>query len=522
MMRSKNKFTKLLSILLAVVLTAGIMSGCGGGGSGGKNTEGKTEIKIAYWQAGYGEEWLKNLIAAFEEKNTDYYVTYQATASHASVVAPFGMADIDKNDLYLDIKNMDFEYMEPLDDILATTADGDMKSIGEKMNESYLAYEKSSDGKCYTLSYGGGVIGFYYNEDLLEKAGIEQFPRTTDELVVACDALSSNGITPLCHFTAGGYYTYLLQEYMVQYNGFDYYLNNFFACKDENGNSPSKAVFTAKDGRYYALKAFEKFITPEYTLSGSNTMSHTEIQTQFLQKSAAMMLNGSWVANEMNIPEDDTTVKCAKLPVLSAIINKLTTVKSDKELRKVITAIDQITDGEKQLSDFASGDGYAVDGIAVSAADWDVIYEARNTVVGNAAQQSLYIPNYADAKEGAKKFVTFLLSDAGYKIFAEATGCPLPLNLSTGEEIDISRLSNLQKVPFKVWKDAKTYVDTGVSGEHEIFATGGASILAGVSYVSEFSTYNNQDRKSADEVWNKYIDTVNEKYDVWLKTMKGE
>lgn len=519
-MNIRKSIVRTVSLLIAVIMATVALSGCSG--SGKKNTKGKKEIQIAYWQAGYGEEWLKAVIDEFEKKYPDYYVNYQATASHASVIAPFGMSDVDKNDLYLDIKNIDTEYMEPLDDILAATADGDKKPLSEKMNQSYLAYEKSSDGKYYTLSYGGGIMGFYYNADLLKKAGITQFPRTTTELTAVCDKLKGKNITPLCHFKSGGYYTYLLQEYMAQYDGYDYYLNNFFACKDESGTSPSKSVLTKKDGRYYALKAFEKFITPEYTLAGSNTLSHTEIQTQFLEKSAAIMLNGSWVANEMDIDKDDTNVKCAKIPVLSAIVDKLTTVKTDTDLRKVIDAVDSITDGKKQASDYASGESYVVDGITVSADDWNRIYDARNTVVGNAAQQSLFIPKYSDCIDGAKKFVQFLLSDEGYAIYAKTTGCPLPLEMSDGKDVDISNLSDMQKMPFETWKNAKIYVDSGVSSKHPIFASGGADILAGVTFVSEFSTYNKNDRKKADEIWNKVIQTVDEKYDIWLKTMKGE
>ena len=518
-MKNNVRFTKIISLLLAVIITAGLLAGCG---NGKRVIEGKTEIQVAYWQAGYGEEWLKAVIAAFEESQDEYYVNYQATASHASVIAPFGLSDVDDNDLYLDIKNYNTEYMEPLDDILNTTADGDQKTIGEKMNQSYLAYEKSRDGKCYTLSYGAGVIAFYYNDDLLKKAGIDEFPRTTDELVVACDKLASKNIVPMCHFKQGGYYTYLLQEYMVQYDGFDYYLNNFFGCVDKNGNSPSKDVFTEKDGRYYALKAFEKFIKPEYTLGGSNTMSHTEIQTQFLEKSAAIMLNGSWVANEMKIDKNNTNVKCAKVPVLSAIVKKLSTVKSDSELRKIISAVDEVSDGKKQISDFESGDGYTIDGLTISKEDWNKVYDARNTVVGNAAQQSLFIPKYSTAKEGAKKFVEFLYSDAGYKIFAEKTGCPLPITMSDDSIDYTSDLSALQKNVFNTWNNAKTYVDSGVSSKHPIFASGGADILAGVSFVSEMSTYNKSDRKSADELWEKILKNVEDKYTGWISTMKGD
>ena len=520
-MKTKTYLFKSVALLLAIVIATVSLSGCFGK-KGRRHIDGKTEVLVAYWLSGYGEDWLKAVIAAFEEKQDEYYVNYQATASHASVIAPFGMSDVDENDLYLDIKNYRTEYMEPLDDVLATTAYGDEKTIGEKLNPSYLAFEKSRDGKCYTLSYGGGVINFYYNDDLLKKAGIKQFPRTTNELVAACDALSGAGITPLCHFTGGGYYSYLLQEYIAQYDGFDYYVNNLYGCKNENGNSPSKDALTKKDGRYYALKAFEKFITPEYTLAGSNTLSHTEIQTMFLEKSAAMMLNGSWIANEMKIDSGNTNIKCAKVPVLSAITDKLTTVKTDADLRRVISAIDAVDSGEKSISDYASGDGYVVDGLTVSAADWDKVYEARNTVVGNAAQQSLYIPNYSDAKEGAKKFVEFLLSDEGYAIFAAKTGCPMPLQFSNGKDVDTSQMSDLQKMPFDTWKSAKVYVDSGVSSKHSIFATGGADILGNVSYVSEFSTYNNNDRKTADEIWDKVIKTINEKYNGWVETMKED
>ncbi|MBR3299951.1 MAG: hypothetical protein IKI68_00530, partial [Clostridia bacterium] len=107
-------------------------------------------------------------------------------------------------------------------------------------------------------------------------------------------------------------------------------------------------------------------------------------------------------------------------------------------------------------------------------------------------------------------------------IYAKTTGCPLPLQMSNGKDVDTSDLSTMQKTPFETWKSATIYVDSGVSSKHQIFASGGADILAGVTYVSEFSTYNKKDRKKADEIWTKVVKTVDEKYDIWLKTMKGE
>ena len=47
-------------------------------------------------------------------------------------------------------------------------------------------------------------------------------------------------------------------------------------------------------------------------------------------------------------------------------------------------------------------------------------------------------------------------------------------------------------------------------------------MVAGVSYVSELSTYNKTDRKTADELWEKILKNVEDKYAGWVSTMKGD
>lgn len=515
---------RIAALILAVMLGATALTACSGssGGSGAANRDGKTQIEIKYWLSGLGEEWLKNLIAAFEEANSDYYVTYTATSSHTSAISSFGMEDLDTTDLYFALKNGRTEYMEPLDKLLTTTAAGDEKPLGEKFNSHYLSYEQSADGHYYNLTYGGGMINLYYNEDLFEKAGIRQLPRTTDELTVVCDTLYSQDITPMCHFTNGGYYDFLLRIYMAQYDGTDYYVNHFMTCTDENGNSPSKDVLTKKDGRYYALKAMEKFITPEYTMPGSNTQSHTDVQTMFLNKQAAMMFNGSWIENEMKVDSANSQIKLMKAPVLSYIVNQLTTVKSDQVLRNVITAIDQVTDGEKQLSDFASGEDYAVGGTTISAEDWNRISDARNVVGSNYAEQSAYIPAYSDAKEGAMKFLEFMYSDAGYKVIAETTKTPMPISYSNGKSVDTSGMSETQKLQFKMMDSAQAFADSGCAKEHKIYVDGGASMLANVKYVDKFCTQNVDDRMTADAVWELVLRTIEDNYENnWLQNIGG-
>lgn len=511
-----RKGKKVLALFLVMIMCLSALTACGGA-NGKKDTAGKTEVKIAYWLSGMGEQWLIDMIAAFEEAQDEYYVSYVTSPTSSSLTSALGMEDMDETDIYMAVKVEAQEFMEPLDSLLETTAAGDEKTLGEKFNKSYLEYEQAADGHYYSLTYGGGMSNLYYNKDLFKKAGVNQLPRTTDELTVLCDNLNSQGISPLCHFKGGGYYDFMMRFYMAQYDGLDYYTNNWFTCTDEEGNSPSKNVLTKKDGRYYALKAMEKFITPGYTMTGSLTQSHTEIQTQFLNGKAAMMLNGSWIENEMKANKGDYNLGAMKLPVLSSIVNQLETVKNDTALRAVVSAVDAVAAGEKETSDFASGDAYVVDGTTVSSADWNRIYDARNMIQSNYGESAAFVPKYSKEKEGALKFLEFMYSDAGYKIFANATKCPLPMELSNGESIDTANMSESQAAQFDLITAETLFVDSGSSKEHLIFLTGGASLMANIKYVDKFCAGNVDDRMTADEVWDLMIKTVDENYESnWL------
>ena len=517
MMKFK-KIKKLLATTLVVMLIATCFAGCGNkdGGSGGS----KSDIEINYWNSGLGTKWLDAVIEAFEEEHPEYNVTYTATADAASTVAPFGIEDTDTIDLYLALKLYDFDHMEPLDDVLNATPEGESKTIGEKFDSNYLQFEKAQDGKCYTLTYGGGISGIVYNKKMFKDAGITQLPRTTDELASVCDTFYSDGIAPFCHFKPSGYWSYLTEAFFVQYDGLDYYLNTFYANKDANGNSPSIDVFKAEDGRYEALKAYEKFLTPDYVLAGSNSSEHVTMQTKFINGEAAMMANGSWLANEMASTGSTENFETMLMPVISSITNKLTTVKKESDLRKLISAIDSVVSGEKEISEYQDGENYSVDGISVSAADWEYVRKARYTMPANYAEESAFIPSYSNAKEGAKEFLKFLYSDKGIKIYSDALHMILPINLSDGE-LDTSKWSNFEKCQYELYKSTEQFVTKDSSSKHKIFTYGSAQSLASYEYINRLSTNNVTDRQSAKEIWESVLKKIDTDYENnWLQNIK--
>lgn len=507
-----------LAILLVLAMVLGLVA-CGGEGKKEVGNS-KTDIEIRLWSAGLGEEWIQKMIEAFEKENPEYNVTYSATADGDSVISSYGLEESDTIDLYMAVRSYDTRYAEPLNDVLESAVYGDSKPLKEKFSENYLEFEQSADGNYYALTYGGGIMSLVYNKEIFEKAGVTQVPRTTDELTVACDKIYRAGYKPLAHFTKGGYWDFISEVWFAQADGMDYYLNNFYACTDEKGNSPSKDALTNKDGRYDVLKAYEKFITPEYIMDGSNTTDHVVVQTKFLDGQAAMMVNGSWLANEMKTTGSTEGFEMMRLPVISSITDRLETVKSDTVLRLLISAIDSVTDGEKQLSDYQSGDGYVVDGNQISASDWEIVADARNTVAANYSGESAFIPTYSNAKEGAKEFLKFMYSDKGYKIYTDTLHITLPLEFADAE-LDTSSWNAYEQNLYEISQTATSFASYYIAGKHRIFTDGGASSFVGTEYIAGLCSKNSGDRITADKAWEQIMESIENNYENnWLANIK--
>jgi raffinose/stachyose/melibiose transport system substrate-binding protein len=78
------------------------------------------------------------------------------------------------------------------------------------------------DGVQYGLPYNASMVGFWYNVDLFEQAGIEAPPTTWDELLEDIQTLKDAGITPIAvgagdKWPAHFWYSYL----MVRFGGAD-------------------------------------------------------------------------------------------------------------------------------------------------------------------------------------------------------------------------------------------------------------------------------------------------------------
>ena len=120
---------------------------------------------------------------------------------------------------------------------------------------------------------------------------------------------------------------------------------------------------------------------------------------------------GSWLENEVKPFKEDKTIKdqdvyAMKMPVLSSITTRATSIENDEKLRAVVDYVDGVT------SEKPSG---------VTDGDIEIVREARNMVVENICR-SFVIPRKANNKEKSKEFLSYLFSERAQKIAAKNAG----------------------------------------------------------------------------------------------------
>ena len=201
---------KIVSLALMGVMSLATVfaAGC----NNKKTADSATDIEITFWRSGMGDEFMNGIVAAFEAKYPEYDVHLNSETTNTAISDNImNGAKYNTVDLYFEPipSNSLYQYLEPLDDILAMVNAGESKKVSEKVSKSLLDNYKFYDGKYYTLPYGGGVCGIVYNEDLMQGY---QIPKTTDELrnlvFDLYTAYNKDNCKPFIYFN-GGYWEYV-------------------------------------------------------------------------------------------------------------------------------------------------------------------------------------------------------------------------------------------------------------------------------------------------------------------------
>lgn len=302
---------RLTALALAALMTAGCLSGCGGGGETtdeGASTESTgEEIVINYPTFQCGVNTAAPVVdQLIEEFNAEYAGKYRIQKEDVPGDANY----VDKIKVQLGTGDLPPVVYgggyNLLDLALAKDVVVDLTSYVEADPEWKALYSdvalttNSRDGKIYASSSEGSLVGYFYNKELFEKAGIAEPAKTWDEFWEQCDKLKAAGITPLALDTADSAWVTSLwagamiatsgdegYEFMKQMNPIDY------------NNQPTIDAFTN----------VQKMLQ-EYTTLDAIGGKYEHAANNFLSGQAAMIANGPWMIGDFS-DETKTTADFA-------------------------------------------------------------------------------------------------------------------------------------------------------------------------------------------------------------------
>ena len=142
------------------------------------------------------------------------------------------------------------------------------------------------DGKAVGVPFDQGVVSFFYNKKLFEKAGVKaEEIKSWDDFLAAVKTLKAAGITPISVGAGEKWPMHFYYSYLVMRIGGEHALADAKAGKDGGFKS---ATFVEAGKRLRELAALEPF-QPGYL-----TTKHAESAGIFGDGKAAMELMGEW------------------------------------------------------------------------------------------------------------------------------------------------------------------------------------------------------------------------------------
>ena len=453
------------------------------------------ELNIRVWDGGYGLVWLENVIVAFNDMYPNVEIEVSDSVERQQVFGDIVGKGTKYDIIFSESIVTDYaqDCLEPIDDVYAYTNVGESMTVGEKIMPIYLNYLKNK-GHYYSIPSYVGAYGIVYNGDHIYD---EEVPVTTEELKALCTELKSS-IKPFIFSgeTGTNYWDYIYSTWFAQYEGRDAYSAALSGQIIENGEYKYDPKSTYLDGSLKAMQVCEDLLWYENgnIVTSSTGEQFILAQRKFLKGEAAMMYNGSWLFNEMQLmfpngPESD--FKMMKVPVISAITEKCTTIANDAELAALVRAIDA---GETALS----GTGYDV-----NEADYARVAEARNFFYAGSEGATGVVPINSKNKDLAKRFLAFMYSDVAIEAHALAkAGNILPVN---NFNVTIPTDNTFMETSYNILLNNEVFFNNPVIA---IPATCTAVNAGGIE--KQFGSKNAKDRTRA-------VDSFNAKKELWTK-----
>ena len=160
--------------------------------------------------------------------------------------------------------------------------------------ESAFAY----NGHMWIVPSNLNIYGLYYNKKWFRDHGISDKPKDWNEFMAICEKIKALGVYPMVmkgkH--ASSYFNFGWGTIPYTIGGDEYRENEYHYRPDIYNSKPYVNM----------LKKLEEFSKKGYLHPGTASFDHTQSQMEFVQGKAALITNGTWIANEMRgvVPSD--------------------------------------------------------------------------------------------------------------------------------------------------------------------------------------------------------------------------
>ncbi|RSM40985.1 carbohydrate ABC transporter substrate-binding protein [Actinoplanes sp. ATCC 53533] len=406
----------------AAVTAFGLLVGCSDGGSDADS--GKTTLKVAGLEGGYGRDMYDQVAAAYEAAHPDVDVQLQISKSIEDEISPNMKAGKFPDVVVLGqgrkaaltetlIKD---KALEDLTGVLDMTVPGEQTTVKAKLTDGIVGSLNTNpygDGKTFLMPMYYAPTGLVYNKGLFAQKGW-QVPATWDEMFKLGDTAKAQGIALFTYPTAG-------------------YLDSYFFAllADVGGEQFYTDVMTYKQGVWQTPQARQVLdITTRLlgyaaptTVGYANEQDFTKNQQAILDNKALFMPNGTWIVGEMK------------------------DAPRAKGFQWGLTPLPAATAGAKRYL--------------------------------TTSVESVWIPSGAANKDAAKDFVAYLYSDAASEIFAKSSAIQPVKGIAatlTGENAEFYKLYEDPTVAALVGGFAGTAPVEGVDIKGTLFDTANSII----------------------------------------------
>lgn len=178
---------KMISLMMTVAMGTVMISGATVVKA---DSDEKETVKLAVWSSGAADNFQKGADEFNKRQDKINFVVEMQSGDYSQYLG----AKVASNDL------PDMFFLNPYAQVQQFAATGRIADLSEEgfATKIYDSVKDacSYDGKIYAYPMAVEMLGVYYNQELFEKAGITEVPKTFSQMKEVCEKLQASGITP--------------------------------------------------------------------------------------------------------------------------------------------------------------------------------------------------------------------------------------------------------------------------------------------------------------------------------------